>query len=119
MKLTLLAFVLASAINVIPQPLSVREDKGTFNLKGTPIACDAAMGDIALEAVADFSAKLTLAAGQIYPVSKPVGLSQTIKEGKVNGIVFGIDPTLKEEAYTITIDKKKCVVVASTDAGIL
>ena len=79
MKLTLLAFVLASAINVIPQPLSVREDKGTFNLKGTPIACDAAMGDIALEAVADFSAKLTLAAGQIYPVSKPVGLSQTIK----------------------------------------
>lgn len=119
MKLTLLAFVLASAINVIPQPLSVREDKGTFNLKGTPIACDAAMGDIALEAVADFSAKLTLAAGQIYPVSKPVGLSQTIKEGKVNGIVFGIDPTLKEEAYTITIDKKKCVVLASTDAGIL
>ena len=119
MKLTLLAFVLASAINVIPQPLSVREDKGTFNLKGTPIACDAALGDIALEAVAAFSAKLTLAAGQIYPVSKPVGLSQTIKKGKVNGIVFGIDPTLKEEAYTITIDKKKCVVLASTDAGIL
>ena len=119
MKLALLSFILASAINVIPQPLSVREDKGSFNLKGTPIACDAAIGEIALAAVKDFSANLTLAAGQIYPVSTPVGLSQTIKQGKVKGIVFGIDPTLKEEAYTINIDKSKCVVLASTDAGIL
>ena len=65
MKLALLTFILASAINVIPQPLSVREDKGTFNLKGTPIACDAAMGETALAAVKDFSANLTLVAGQI------------------------------------------------------
>ena len=82
MKLALLTFILASAINVIPQPLSVREDKGTFNLKGTPIACDAAMGETALAAVKDFSANLTLVAGQIYPVSTPVGLSATIREGK-------------------------------------
>ena len=119
MKLALLTFILASAINVIPQPLSVREDKGTFNLKGTPIACDAAMGETALAAVKDFSANLTLVAGQIYPVSTPVGLSATIREGKAKGIVFGIDPTLKDEAYTIRIDQKKAVILASGDAGFL
>lgn len=119
MTLSILAFLLASAINVIPQPLSVREDKGTFNLKGTPVACDAAMGAKAIAAVKDFSATLTLVAGQIYPVSTPSGLSENVREGKVKGLVFAVDPTLKDEAYTINIDKKKAVILASTDNGFL
>lgn len=119
MKLTLLAMLLATSINIIPQPLSIREDKGTFKLKGSQISCDAAMGEKAINAVTEFSAALTLAAGQIYPVSKPVGLSKTIASGTAKGIVFGIDPTLKEEAYTINVEKNKVVVLASEDQGFL
>lgn len=119
MKLTLLAMLLASAVNIIPQPLSVREDKGSFKLKGTQISCDAAVSDKVVSAVNEFSARLTIVAGQIYPVSKPAGLSETVRTGEGKGIIFAIDPTLADEAYTINIDKKKAVVLASGDAGFL
>lgn len=111
--------LLASAINVIPQPLSVREDGGSFKLKGTQISCDSSLSPRAMDAVNAFSAQLSIVAGQIYPVSKPVGLSETVRLGNGKGIIFALDPTLKEEAYTITIDKKKAVILASSDAGIL
>ena len=119
MKLTLLAMMLASAINIIPQPLSVREDKGTFKLKGTPISCDSQIGEIPKAAVAELSAQLTLVAGQIYPVSNPVGLAETVREGSGRGIIFAVDPTLVDEAYTIKIDKKKAVILANSDGGFL
>ena len=119
MKLTLLTMLLATAINIIPQPLSVREDKGTFKLKGAQISCDAAIGDIPLAAISEFSAQLTVVAGQIYPVSKPVGLSETVRTGNGKGIIFAIDPTLVDEAYTINIDKKKAVILANSDNGFL
>ena len=60
MKLTLISLLLASVINIIPAPLSVKEDKGVFKLKGSPISCDSQMGDKALQAVAEFSSQLTL-----------------------------------------------------------
>lgn len=111
--------LLASLINIIPAPLSVREDKGTFKLKGTPISCDAQMGDKALQAVAEFSSQLTLCAGEIYPISKPNGLSLTVRDGAAKGMVFCVDPTLKDEAYTINVTKKAVIVRASTDNGFL
>ena len=86
MKLTLISLLLASVINIIPAPLSVKEDKGVFKLKGSPISCDSQMGDKALQAVAEFSSQLTLCAGQIYPVSKPSGLSENVRKGEVKGI---------------------------------
>lgn len=119
MKLTILSIILASAINIIPAPLSVREDSGTFKLKGSQISCDTQMGDKALQAVAEFSSQLTLCAGQIYPVSKPAKLSESVKNGTVKGIVFCVDPTLIEEAYTINITKKYALVRASSDNGFL
>ena len=119
MKLTLLTMLLATAINIIPQPLSVREDKGAFKLKGAQISCDAAIGDIPLAAISEFSAQLTVVAGQVYPVSKPVGLAETVRTGTGKGIIFAIDPTLVDEAYTINIDKKKAVILANSDNGFL
>lgn len=119
MKLTILSIILASAINIIPAPLSVREDSGTFKLKGSQISCDTQMGDKALQAVAEFSSQLTLCAGQIYPVSKPAKLSESVKNGTIKGIVFCVDPTLIEEAYTINITKKYALVRASSDNGFL
>ena len=98
MKLTIISMILAGAINIIPAPLSVMEDKGSFKLKGNSISCDSSIGQNAKDAVAAFSAQLTLCAGNIYPVSQPSGLAQTVKEGKAKGIVFCVDPTLKDEA---------------------
>lgn len=119
MKLTIISMLLASAINIIPAPLSVREDKGSFNLKGNAIVCDSRIGDVAYDAIAEFSSQLTLCAGQIYPVSKPNGLAETVRKGEAKGIVFCVDPTLLEEAYTIHITKKTALVQASTDNGFL
>ena len=119
MKLTLISLLLASVINIIPAPLSVKEDKGVFKLKGSPISCDSQMGDKALQAVAEFSSQLTLCAGQIYPVSKPSGLSENVRKGEVKGIVFCVDPVLVDEAYTINITKKAAVIRASSDNGFL
>ncbi len=111
--------LLASTINVIPQPLSVREDGGSFKLKGAQISCDASVSPNVEDAVKAFSAQLSIVAGQIYPVSKPVGLSETVRNGNGKGIIFAIDPTLAEEAYTINIDKKKAVIQSSSEAGFL
>ena len=119
MKLTLISLLRASVINIIPAPLSVKEDKGVFKLKGSPISCDSQIGDKALQAVAEFSSQLTLCAGQIYPVSKPSGLSENVRKGEVKGIVFCVDPVLVDEAYTINITKKAAVIRASSDNGFL
>ncbi len=119
MKLLLLSMLLASTINIIPAPLSVREDNGSFKLKGAAINCDAQMGEKAYAAITEFSSTLTLCAGQIYPVGKPNRLSETVREGKAKGIVFYVDPTLANEAYTIKISKKCALIAASSDNGFL
>lgn len=111
--------ILAGAINIIPAPLSVMEDKGSFKLKGNSISCDSSIGQNAKDAVAAFSAQLTLCAGNIYPVSQPSGLAQTVKEGKAKGIVFCVDPTLKDEAYHIRISKDAAIIEASSENGFL
>ena len=119
MKLLLISMLLASTINIIPAPLSVREDSGTFKLKGTSINCDSRMGETAYQAVKEFSSQLTLCAGQIYPVGRPSRLEQSVREGNVKGFVFYVDPTLVEEAYTINVTKKSVIVGASSDNGFL
>lgn len=111
--------LVAGAINIIPAPLSVREDGGTFKLKGAQISCDATMSDKVMQAVSEFSSQLTLCAGQIYPVSKPSGLQENVRRGAVKGIVFCTDPLLVDEAYTINITKKAAVVRANSDNGFL
>ena len=77
------------------------------------------MGEIPLAAVAELSAQMTIVAGQIYPVSKPVGIGETVRSGQGKGIIFAVDPTLVDEAYTINIDKKKAVIQANSDNGFL
>ncbi len=119
MKLLFISMLLASTINIIPAPLSVREDDGTFKLKGVAINCDAQMGEKAYAAVTEFSSTLTLCAGQIYPVGKPNRLAETVREGNAKGIVFYVDPTLTDEAYTINVSKKCALIAASSDNGFL
>lgn len=119
MKLLFISMLLASTINIIPAPLSVRKDDGTFKLKGVAINCDAQMGEKAYAAVTEFSSTLTLCAGQIYPVGRPNRLAETVREGNAKGIVFYVDPTLTDEAYTINVSKKCALIAASSDNGFL
>lgn len=119
MKFLFISMLLASTINIIPAPLSVREDDGTFKLKGVAINCDAQMGEKAYAAVTEFSSTLTLCAGQIYPVGRPNRLAETVREGNAKGIVFYVDPTLTDEAYTINVSKKCALIAASSDNGFL
>lgn len=119
MKLLLLSVLLASTINIIPAPLSVREDAGSFKLKGVTINCDSRMGETAYQAVTEFSSQLTLCAGHIYPVGRPSRLELSVRDGNIKGLVFCVDPTLTEEAYTIKVTKKYALVTASSDNGFL
>lgn len=119
MILSLISMLVAGAISIIPAPLSVREDSGTFKLKGAQISCDAAMSDKVMQAVAELSSQLTLCAGQIYPVSKPAGLQDNVRKGAVKGIVFCVDPLLVDEAYTINVTSKSAVIRANSDNGFL
>lgn len=117
MKLTLIAAILAATINIIPQPQSIREDKGEFKLKGTSISCDSRLSNNVIEAVKSLSTQLTLAAGQIYPVTKPAGLAENVRKGNVKGITLAIDPTLAFEAYTINVTPKSVLIKAAGDEG--
>lgn len=119
MKTLLLAILLATGINIIPQPQCVTPENGTFKLKGTHIVCDAGISPRVQEALADFSASLTMTAGQVCPVSKPLGVRKSVDEGTAKGIVLTVDPTMKNEAYSIRITPKVAVLEASDDNGFL
>lgn len=115
MTLTLFAGLLAAAINIIPQPLSVQEGKGSFDLlKETRISCDKAMGEKSLDAAKRLSGELGAVTGKTFTVTST---EENVRADK--GIVFSIEPTMAEEAYSIDIDKRRALVQASSDAGFL
>lgn len=113
--MTLLAGILASAINIIPQPLSVSEGKGSLDiLKETRICCAPGMGDKAVAAATKFSEELGAVTGKTFTV-----VSTPVEGNAGRGLVFVPEPTLAEEAYTISIDKHRAMIKASSDAGFL
>ncbi len=112
MTATLIATLLASAISIIPQPLSVKETKGSFDLlKDRTVSCDKAMGERAQAAVRGLCDDLGTVTGKTFSIAQGQEAS--------SGLSFAIEPTMADEAYTITIDKHSAMVKASGDAGFL
>ena len=120
----LLAFGLSakegvSPVNIIPYPQSVTMQKGSFNARGAQFNCDPALDAATQKAISAFAIRLSKASGRVSSFATPVGLAATARKGAAKGFAFYGDPSLKSEAYTITVTKKAVVVTAADRSGFL
>ena len=120
----LLAFGLSakegvSPVNIIPYPQSVTLQKGSFNARGAQFNCDPSLDAATQKAVSAFAIQLSKVCGRVSSFATPVGLAATAKKGAAKGFAFYCDPSLKSEAYTVTVTKKAVVVTASDRSGFL
>ena len=87
----------SAKVNVVPYPNSISMKTGTFNAVGASVHYDASFDEMTIKAIARFCDRLSDATGTAASASE--GSSRT-------GIVFMMDPTMAEEAYTLDITAK-------------
>ena len=98
--------VVETEINVIPHPASVVVYEGDLDVAGAAFKADAALGELALDAINGFEAKLVAAS------TKESGSSKA-------QFVFKADKNLAHEEYSIDVCCNKVVVKASDFNGVL
>ena len=101
------AFVsVEAAVYVIPEPVSVQEGKGSFNMtKGAKIDC---ADESLLKSAEIFAADMNTVLGVQIPVAVNNG----------DNIILSLDTTLGKEEYKLTVTKKKINIVGGSSAGV-
>ena len=96
----------SAAVHVIPQPVSVEEGKGSFNMtKGAKIDC---ADESLLKSAEIFAADVNTVLGVQIPVAVNNG----------GNIILSLDTTLGKEEYKLTVTKKKIAIVGGSYAGV-
>ncbi|MBP5219029.1 MAG: beta-N-acetylhexosaminidase [Bacteroidales bacterium] len=108
-----------TVVNVIPYPQSVEIGKGSFKASGANFNCDQNIDAKSQKAIKEFADKITFISGRTCSFAVPVGLANSLSDGKMKGFVFLKDDSLAPEEYYIDIQKKSCLVKASSHAGFL
>ena len=116
---TLSAKKQVTVINVIPYPQSVEIGKGSFKAAGANFNCDQNIDAKSQKAIKEFADKITFISGRTCSFAVPLGLAGSISNGKMKGFIFLKDESLAPEEYSINIQKKSCLVKASSNAGFL
>ena len=98
--------VVSTQVNVIPQPADVEVYDGELNIAGASFKADAALGEMALNAVSNFAEKLASAS----TVATGTGKSK---------FVFKYDAELDKEGYSISAYCRKVIIEASSLNGVL
>ena len=96
----------SAAVHVIPEPVSVQEGKGCFNMtKGAKIDC---ADESLLKSAEIFAADMNTVPGVQIPVAVNNG----------GNIILSLDTTLGNEDYKLTVTKKKIAIVGGSSAGV-
>lgn len=106
-----------TTINVIPYPQSVKVEKGFFKGAGANVNCDQAIDPQSQTVIKEFADKITFVSGRICSFATSVGLEKSASS--VKGFLFLKDSSLADEEYSISINKRGCVVKASSFNGFL
>ena len=108
-----------TVINVIPNPLSIEIGKGSFKASGANFNCDPSIDAKSQKVIKEFADKITFISSRTCSFAVPLGLANSFRKGKMKGFVFLQDDSLAPEEYSIEIQKKCCVVKASSRAGFI
>ena len=108
-----------TVINVIPNPLSIEIGKGSFKASGANFNCDPSIDAKSQKVIKEFADKITFISSRTCSFAVPLGLANSFRNGKMKGFVFLQDNSLAPEEYSIEIQKKYCLVKASSRAGFL
>lgn len=95
---------------VIPQPSEVSLVGGGYELKSSDLILSEKLDENVRSAITEFAAHLQTVAG---------GKNRVISGEDGNGIVFSVDPSLGNEAYTLEITPKKVAVKANSYNGFI
>ena len=96
--------------SVIPQPAEAEISGGGYRLKSSDLIVSEQIDDNVKSAIAEFAAHLQTVAG---------GKNSIISGEEGKGVVFSIDTTLANEAYTIETDKSRVQVKANSYNGFI
>ncbi len=97
------------SITVTPYPNEVQIKDGTFNAAGTNFHYSADFDEATKSIITGFAKQLSLVTGQVSAAT----------EGKeARGFNFILDPSIAEEAYTLTVNRKGAIVKASSLKGV-
>lgn len=97
-------------VNIVPCPQSVTFKAGQFNLAGTQVNCNPALGEKSVAAVKEFAERLSAATGK---------KSTFRASGSKNGIAFVKDATIDPENYVLDVKKNGITVKTSDYNGVL
>ncbi len=112
---TIAAILLVSGIadgqtlNVVPYPNDVEILDGKFNVSGAGFHYSPEFDDAAKAVINDFAGQLSLVTGR---------KSRTDEKPSEKGFVFTFDPSMQEEAYSLSVSDKAAVVKASSLRGV-
>ena len=106
-------------IDIVPQPVRVVLQKGSFKAIGASVNCDAAFDAMSRAAVQDFAAKMSLVSGKVSSFAVPIGIAASAEAGAIKGFVFIRDTNMQDEEYRIEIGKKAVKVYAAAYNGVL
>lgn len=96
-------------LDLVPYPASVNVRCGTFQAAGAGFHCTGITDPLASAAIGDFAASLSEVSGKI----------SSVQDGSGKGFNFVMDPSLAQEAYSISIRKNKAEVRASSANGFM
>jgi len=106
-------------INIIPQPQKVEPSKGTFKVSGVSFNCSPDIDSLSKAKIMKFATRLSLRTGKTNSLAYPIGLEESLQNGKIKGFIFLKDSSMGEEEYSIDIQPKRTVVKAAGFKGYL
>lgn len=106
-------------IDIVPQPVRVVLQKGSFKAIGASVNCDAAFDAMSRAAVQDFAARMSLVSGKVSSFAVPIGIAASAEAGSIKGFVFIRDTNMDDEEYRIEIGKKAVKIYAAAYNGVL
>ena len=106
-------------IDIVPQPVRVVLQKGSFKAIGASVNCDAAFDAMSRAAVQDFAARMSLVSGKVSSFAVPIGIAASAEAGAIKGFVFIRDTNMDDEEYRIEIGRKAVKIYAAAYNGVL
>ena len=106
-------------IDIVPQPVRVVLQKGSFKAIGASVNCDAAFDAMSRAAVQDFAARMSLVSGKVSSFAVPIGIAASAEAGAIKGFVFIRDTNMDDEEYRIEIGKKAVKIYAAAYNSVL
>lgn len=106
-------------LNLVPYPLSIVTNSGSFNAKGAPFYCAPAVDSRSKDAIRQFSTNLTTTSGSLSSYTVPLELKQQASATSFKGFVFICNDTLISGEYHIVVDSDAVKVETSDYYGTL